>query len=71
MGTVIGEFGQILDFKAPRLVIGQMKMQGVELPRGHQVDNLQYLVDRPEVAHHVEHESAVGQVGPVLDDGWL
>ncbi len=64
---VFRELRQPFDFQTPRLVVRDVEVQRVELPLRHQVEDGQHLVHRAEVARHIEHEPAVGQVGPVLD----
>ena len=42
-------------------------MQSVQLPRGHEVEDLEHLIYGSEIAHHIEHEASVRHIGPVFD----
>ena len=59
--------GPFLYLDAPALVVAQVPVETVHLVDGHEVDHLLHLVDREEVACHVEHEAAVGKARLVHD----
>ena len=63
----LGEPGVALDLDAPALVIGEMPMEGVELVRGHRVEQGLDLLHTPEMPRRVEHQPAPGEARRVLD----
>ena len=61
------ELRVFLDFDAPALVVGQVPVEAVHLVVRHDVEHALELVEREEVAAHVEHEAAVLEAGRVGD----
>jgi len=55
----LGQFFEARNLKSPALVVGEMKMELVELVHGEHVDQPQYLGRRVKVARHVHHHAAV------------
>ena len=61
------QLGVAADFDAPALIVGQVPVKDIHLVQRQQIERALDLVDRKEVARHVEHQPAVGHRGPVLD----
>ena len=68
MGAKGGKFRNLRDFQAPGLVVSQVEMKEVQLVGSHDVQQLQHLLRRAEIPHHIQHEAPQAQIRPVLDD---
>ena len=62
-----GESRILLDLYAPSVVVGEVQVQVVHLEARGDVDDLQDMLFRNEVAHHVEHQSAIGEARCIVD----
>ena len=65
--TYLGESGVFLNLDSPTLIVGQVKVEAVELELSHLIDELQYKVFGHEVAANVEHSTAVRKAGGIVD----
>ncbi len=61
------QLGDTRDLDAPRLVIGEVHVEDVELVTGEEVDGAQDRGRGLEIAGHVEHEPTVPEAGGVDD----
>ena len=61
------EFGVFADLDPPPLVVGQVPVEDIHLVHGHQIERALDLIDRKEMACHIEHQPAVSQRRAVVD----
>ena len=61
------EFGVAFDLDAPTLIVREMPMKSVELVGGQDIDIAFDLLDRKEVAHHVEVCAAIAEIRGILN----
>ncbi len=65
----LGQFGQLGNLNTPTLVVAYMEVQHIQAISGHEAYKALHVVEACKVAGHVNHQSAVRQVGPVLNVG--
>ena len=67
MATDFGEFGQLLDFDAPTLVVGQVPVHAVNAVQSDHVDESFHTVGSCKVASHIEHRATIGKARSIVD----
>ena len=65
--THLGQFGETLDLYTPALIVRKVPMQAVEFMHCHNVDVGLHLLDREEVARHVEVHTTIAKTRSVLN----
>ena len=67
MATDFGEFGQLLDFDAPTLVVGQVPVHAVNAVQSNHVDESFHTISSGKVTSHIEHRATIGKARCVID----
>ena len=67
MTTDFGEFGQLLDFDAPTLVVGQVPVHAVNAVQSDHVDESFHTISSGKVTSHIEHRATIGKARSIVD----
>ena len=69
VGAVGREFRETVHLHTPAFVVAEVQVQAVHFVMGQDVNEFQEVGLAREVPAHVQHDAAVGEVGPVFHDG--
>ena len=67
VGTNFSQFGILLDFDAPALVVAEVEMELVHVVHGQHVNVNLHRVQRDKMTTGVEVHATIGEIGPIAD----
>ena len=67
VGTNFSQFGILLDFDAPALVVAEVEVELVHVVHGQHVNVNLHRIQRDEMATRIEVHATISEVGPITD----